>query len=248
MTSTNNIDVEVNHNFNPFDKNQNELNFKGLNLSKDNQQLEYSAFQGELNTQLDLDGDLTNKSSSSVFQLKNKYLVNKIKSGLVIINQNRAHQRILYENFLKYITVQGNDSQKLIYPVEVQLSIKEIAIIENFKTQLNNSGFLFDTINNETLSFSSLPSSIEKENLESIIRSLLDNINNEIPDDNFSQTDMISKSLSKSMAIKNGQHLSASEMDFIVNGLFACKEPNISPFNKRTYITLTKQDLDNKFN
>ena len=248
MSSTNNIEVEVNHNFNPFDKNQNELSFKDLNQSKDNQQLEYSAFQGDLNSQLDLDDDLNHESNSSVFQLKNKYLVNKIKSGLVIINQNRAHQRILYENFLKYITVQGNDSQKLIYPIDVQLSIKEIAIIENFKTQLNNSGFLFDTINNDTLSFSSLPSSIEKDNLESIIRSLLDNITNEIPDDNFSQTDMISKSLSKSMAIKNGQHLSVNEMDFIVNGLFACKEPNTSPFNKRTYITLTKEDLDNKFN
>ena len=248
MSSTNNIEVEVNHNFNPFDKNQNELNFKDLNQSKDNQQLEYSAFQGDLNSQLDLDSNLNHESISSVFQLKNKYLVNKIKSGLVIINQNRAHQRILYENFLKYITVQGNDSQKLIYPVDVQLSIKEIAIIENFKTQLNNSGFLFDTINNDTLSFSSLPSSIEKDDLESVIRSLLDNITNEIPDDNFSQTDMISKSLAKSMAIKNGQNLNANEMDFIVNGLFACKEPNISPFNKRTYITLTKEDLDNKFN
>ena len=248
MSSTNNIEVEVNHNFNPFDKNQNELNFKDLNQSKDYQQLEYSAFQGDLNSQLDLDSNLNHESTSSVFQLKNKYLVNKIKSGLVIINQNRAHQRILYENFLKYITVQGNDSQKLIYPVDVQLSIKEIAIIENFKTQLNNSGFLFDTVNNDTLSFSSLPSSIEKDDLESVIRSLLDNITNEIPDDNFSQTDMISKSLAKSMAIKNGQNLNANEMDFIVNGLFACKEPNISPFNKRTYITLTKEDLDNKFN
>ena len=248
MSSTNNIEVEVNHNFNPFDKNQNELNFKDLNQSKDNQQLEYSAFQGDLNSQLDLDSNLNHESTSSVFQLKNKYLVNKIKSGLVIINQNRAHQRILYENFLKYITVKGNDSQKLIYPVDVQLSIKEIAIIENFKTQLNNSGFLFDTVNNDTLSFSSLPSSIEKDDLESVIRSLLDNITNEIPDDNFSQTDMISKSLAKSMAIKNGQNLNANEMDFIVNGLFACKEPNISPFNKRTYITLTKEDLDNKFN
>ena len=248
MSSTNNIEVEVNHNFNPFDKNQNELSFKDLNQSKDNQQLEYSAFQGDLNSQLDLDSYLNHESTSSVFQLKNKYLVNKIKSGLVIINQNRAHQRILYENFLKYITVQGNDSQKLIYPVDVQLSIKEIAIIENFKTQLNNSGFLFDTVNNDTLSFSSLPSSIEKDDLESVIRSLLDNITNEIPDDNFSQTDMISKSLAKSMAIKNGQNLNANEMDFIVNGLFACKEPNISPFNKRTYITLTKEDLDNKFN
>ena len=248
MSSTNNIEVEVNHNFNPFDKNQNELNFKDLNQSKDNQQLEYSAFQGDLNSQLDLDSNLNHETTSSVFQLKNKYLVNKIKSGLVIINQNRAHQRILYENFLKYITVQGNDSQKLIYPVDVQLSIKEIAIIENFKTQLNNSGFLFDIVNNDTLSFSSLPSSIEKDDLESVIRSLLDNITNEIPDDNFSQTDMISKSLAKSMAIKNGQNLNANEMDFIVNGLFACKEPNISPFNKRTYITLTKEDLDNKFN
>jgi DNA mismatch repair protein MutL len=248
MSSTNNIEVEVNHNFNPFNKNQNELNFKDLNQSKDNQQLEYSAFQGDLNSQLDLDSNLNHESTSSVFQLKNKYLVNKIKSGLVIINQNRAHQRILYENFLKYITVQGNDSQKLIYPVDVQLSIKEIAIIENFKTQLNNSGFLFDTVNNDTLSFSSLPSSIEKDDLESVIRSLLDNITNEIPDDNFSQTDMISKSLAKSMAIKNGQNLNTNEMDFIVNGLFACKEPNISPFNKRTYITLTKEDLDNKFN
>ena len=248
MSSTNNIEVEVNHNFNPFDKNQNELSFKDLNQSKDNQQLEYSAFQGDLNSQLDLDSNLNHETTSSVFQLKNKYLVNKIKSGLVIINQNRAHQRILYENFLKYITVQGNDSQKLIYPVDVQLSIKEIAIIENFKTQLSNSGFLFDTVNNDTLSFSSLPSSIEKDDLESVIRSLLDNITNEIPDDNFSQTDMISKSLAKSMAIKNGQNLNANEMDFIVNGLFACKEPNISPFNKRTYITLTKEDLDNKFN
>ena len=248
MSTTNNIEVEVNHNFNPFDKNQNELNFKDSNQSKEYQQLEYSSFQGNINLQLDLEGDLNHESTSNVFQLKNKYLVNKIKSGLVIINQNRAHQRILYENFLKYITVQGNDSQKLMYPVEIQLSIKEIAIIENFKTQLNNSGFLFDTVNNDTLSFSSLPSSIEKNDLESIVRSLLDNITNEIPDNNFSQTDMISKSLAKSMAIKNGQNLNANEMDFIVNGLFACKEPNISPFNKRTYITLTKEDLDNKFN
>ena len=248
MSTTNNIEVEVNHNFNPFDKNQNELNFKDSNQSKEYQQLEYSSFHGNINLQLDLEGDLNHESTSNVFQLKNKYLVNKIKSGLVIINQNRAHQRILYENFLKYITVQGNDSQKLMYPVEIQLSIKEIAIIENFKTQLNNSGFLFDTVNNDTLSFSSLPSSIEKNDLESIVRSLLDNITNEIPDDNFSQTDMVSKSLAKSMAIKNGQNLNANEMDFIVNGLFACKEPNISPFNKRTYITLTKEDLDNKFN
>jgi DNA mismatch repair protein MutL len=249
MTPNGNIDVDVNPSYNPFENNKNEFNPRANDLnSPKNEELVYSSLSENLDSQFDITDSLKDDSKPTVFQLSNKYLVNKIKSGLVIINQNRAHQRILYENFLKYITVQGNESQKLLYPVDIHMSIKEIAIIDNFKTQLNNSGFLFKIINNETLSFSSLPASIEESNLELIIRQLLDNISNEIPDDNFSQTDMISKSLAKSMSIKNGQKLNSNEMEYIVNGLFACKEPNISPFNKRTYITLTSQDLDNKFN
>ncbi|MDC1492941.1 DNA mismatch repair endonuclease MutL [Flavobacteriaceae bacterium] len=249
MPASANIDIDVNHSFNPFESDRNDSKSKNTpsNFTKD-QDIVYSSLSDDLNSQFDMNKALNKDSMPTVFQLRNKYLVNKIKSGLVIINQNRAHQRILYENFLKYITVQGNESQKLLYPIDIQLSIKEIAIIENFKTQLNNSGFLFDSVNNDTLSFSSLPNSVEEGNLDLVIRSLLDNITNEIPDDNFSQTDMISKSLAKSMAIKNGQNLNANEMEYIVNGLFACKEPNTSPFNKRTYITLTKEDLDNKFN
>ena len=249
MAPNGNIDVDVNPSYNPFENNKNEFNLRANDLnSPKNEELVYSSLSENLDSQFDITDSLKDDSKPTVFQLSNKYLVNKIKSGLVIINQNRAHQRILYENFLKYITVQGNESQKLLYPVDIHMSIKEIAIIDNFKTQLNNSGFLFKIINNETLSFSSLPASIEESNLELIIRQLLDNISNEIPDDNFSQTDMISKSLAKSMSIKNGQKLNSNEMEYIVNGLFACKEPNISPFNKRTYITLTSQDLDNKFN
>ena len=249
MTPNGNIDVDVNPSYNPFENNKNEFNPRANDLnSPKNEELVYSSLSENLDSQFDITDSLKDDSKPTVFQLSNKYLVNKIKSGLVIINQNRAHQRILYENFLKYITVQGNESQKLLYPVDIHMSIKEIAIIDNFKTQLNNSGFLFKIINNETLSFSSLPASIEESNLELIIRQLLDNISNEIPDDNFSQTDMISKSLAKSMSIKNGQKLNSNEMEYIVNGLFACKEPNISPFNKRTYITLTSEDLDNKFN
>jgi DNA mismatch repair protein MutL len=249
MPPNGNIDIDVNPGYNPFENNKNEFKptTNDLNPLK-HEEIVYSSISENLNSQFDINDDLKEDSKPTVFQLSNKYLVNKIKSGLVIINQNRAHQRILYENFLKYITVQGNESQKLLYPIDIHMSIKEIAIIDNFKTQLNNSGFLFKIINNDTLSFSSLPVSIEESNLELIIRQLLDNISNEIPDDNFSQTDLISKSLAKSMSIKNGKKLNLNEMDYIVNGLFACKEPNISPFNKRTFITLTNEDLDNKFN
>jgi DNA mismatch repair protein MutL len=234
-----NIEVEINPNFNPF----NDKLDQKLHRDISNEQVYISDELSANFNEISFDN-----IQSNIFQLNNKYLVNKIKSGLVIINQNRAHERILYENFLKYITVKNNDSQKLLYPIDLQFSIKEIAMIDNFKNQLINSGFIFDIVGNQTLSFSSLPESIDKNNLNSIFRDLLDNLINEDPSDNFSHSDLISKSLAKSTSIKNGKSLDVKEMEYIVNGLFACKEPNISPSNKRTYITLTKDDLDNKFN
>ena len=234
-----NIEVDINPNFNPFNDSSNLEIHRDISNKHVNVADELTSNFNEISFE---------NITSNIFQLNNKYLINKIKSGLVIINQNRAHERILYENYLKYITVNNNDSQKLLYPIDLQFSIKEIAIIDNFKKQLINSGFIFDIVGNQTLSFSSLPESIDKNNLNSIFRDLLDNLINEDPSDNFSHSDLISKSLAKSTSIKNGKNLDVKEMEYIVNGLFACKEPNISPSNKRTYITLTKDDLDNKFN
>ena len=234
-----NIEVDINPNFNPFNDSSNLEIHRDISNKHVNVADELTSNFNEISFE---------NITSNIFQLNNKYLINKIKSGLVIINQNRAHERILYENYLKYITVNNNDSQKLLYPIDLQFSIKEIAIIDNFKKQLINSGFIFDIVGNQTLSFSSLPESIDKNNLNSIFRDLLDNLINEDPSDNFSHSDLISKSLAKSTSIKNGKSLDVKEMEYIVNGLFACKEPNISPSNKRTYITLTKDDLDNKFN
>jgi len=234
-----NIEVDINPNFNPFNDSSNLEIHRDISNKHVNGADELTSNFNEISFE---------NITSNIFQLNNKYLINKIKSGLVIINQNRAHERILYENYLKYITVNNNDSQKLLYPIDLQFSIKEIAIIDNFKKQLINSGFIFDIVGNQTLSFSSLPESIDKNNLNSIFRDLLDNLINEDPSDNFSHSDLISKSLAKSTSIKNGKNLDVKEMEYIVNGLFACKEPNISPSNKRTYITLTKDDLDNKFN
>ena len=100
---------------------------------------------------------------------------------------------------------------------------------------------------NESLSFKSIPTLLNHKNLELLIRELIDNINNEIADDNFSQSDLISKSMAKSLSIKNGKKLLNQEQEFLVNSLFACKEPNISPFNKRTFVTISSEDLDKKF-
>ena len=78
-------------------------------------------------------------------------------------------------------------------------------------------------------------------------KDLLDNIKDDIPDKNFSQSDLIAKLMSKSLAIKNGKKLLKDEQEYIMNSLFACKEPTVSPFNKNIYFTITFEELEKKF-
>ncbi len=80
-----------------------------------------------------------------------------------------------------------------------------------------------------------------------IIESLLHDLLEEIPNSSFCQNDTIAKSMAKSLAIKTGTYLTEKEQESIVNNLFACKEPTISPFQKPTFITLSVDDLDKKF-
>ena len=83
--------------------------------------------------------------------------------------------------------------------------------------------------------------------MSSILEQLINDVENEVPNSNFSQTDLLAKSLAKSLAIKTGQRLTNEEQEHLVNSLFACKEPNISPTNKSTFVTMRVEDIDKKF-
>ena len=92
------------------------------------------------------------------------------------------------------------------------------------------------------------PTTISEKEVVGILESLIDNFKNEVPESSFSQIDLITKSLAKSLAIKPGTPLNNKEQESILNKLFSCKEPNYSPFGRKTYITLSLDDLEEKFN
>ena len=77
---------------------------------------------------------------------------------------------------------------------------------------------------------------------------LIFNIQNEVPDNSFSESDLICKIMSKTMSIKNGKSLDLKEQQYIINSLFACKETMISPFNLKTYIKINYSEIENMFN
>ena len=238
------VGIDINENYNPFVNSKvksSENVYLDIDLEKNIQIEENSS----VNT-IEFNDDAIFESNS-VYQLNNKYLVNKIKSGIVIVNQNRAHQRILYEKFLKFITVDGSKPQKLVNPLKINLSIQEIDILVSYKKQLKSSGFVFKKASGNDLNFEAIPTFLDPNRVGEYIQDLLDNIKDEIPDKNFSQSDLTAKLMAKSLAIKTGKKLLPEEQEYIINSLFACKEPNVSPFNKKIYHTITFDEIEKKF-
>jgi len=185
---------------------------------------------------------------AKTFQIHKKYILSVIKSGAVIINQNLAHQRILYEDFLTKITIEETASQQLLFPIKLSFSLAEITLLKDIKSDLESAGFQFDIVSDDSVKINGMPTLVKEHQITAIFEELLDSVKHEIPESSFSQLDIISKSLASSLAIKNGTKLNIQEQEKILEQLFSCKEPNHSPYGKNTFITLPLDEIELKFN
>ncbi|UFH35618.1 DNA mismatch repair endonuclease MutL [Flavobacterium acetivorans] len=184
---------------------------------------------------------------NSAYQIHKKYIVSPIKSGMVIVDQQRAHQRVLYEQFLTNMTVHQASSQQLLFPLDLFFSSIEMELIEELKLSLINTGFVFEETDSDHVVISGIPVNVTESEVSMVLEQLLSDLQDGIPDSSFSQNDTIAKSMAKSLAVKTGTSLTVKEQENLVNGLFACKDPNVSPFQKPTFITMRVEDIDKKF-
>ena len=92
-----------------------------------------------------------------------------------------------------------------------------------------------------------MPSGVPESEVSIVLEQLITDVENDVPDQNFSPIDLMAKSIAKSLSIKTGQSLNREEQEHIVDSLFACKEPSVSPTNKTTFITLGVDDIEKKF-
>ena len=216
------------------------------NLKQDATEVSNDYFETDLVASKLFD-DKSTESQTLIYQFNRKYIINSIKSGLLVIHQNRAHQRILYEQFLTNITVHQASSQQLLFPLEIKFSRDEMMYLKEIQPNLEGIGFAFEKMGLDEVIISGLPAQISDTNVIEILHDLIYNLQENLPEDSFSLSDSIAKFIAKSVAIKSGKYLNTTELENIVNGLFACKEPNVSPFQKPIFITLTTEDLDKRF-
>ena len=242
--------ITVDPNFNPFktDHLEKENHFQNngnnyqwdsskINVEKSDQESQKVFFNQEQETE-----------TGKTFQIQKKYLLSSIKSGMVLINQGLAHQRILYEEFLENITVNEAMSQQLLFPVHVSFSKSDIEMIVAMKSDLENTGFKFESISDEAVVVKGIPTSITESQISLILEQLLDDMKIEVPESSFSHFDVMAKSFAKSLAIKTGTTLNNKEQETLVHDLFSCKEPSTSPSGKAVFKTLTIKEIDAIFN
>ncbi|HUH46082.1 MAG TPA: DNA mismatch repair endonuclease MutL [Arenibacter sp.] len=186
-------------------------------------------------------------TGSTTFQLRRKYIVATIKSGMVVIDQSRAHQRVLYEKFLRNITLKKAVSQQLLFPLSLTFSKSDCAIIREIEDNLTAIGFVFEAVGEEEINITGVPLSVPESEVEIILDQLISDYQQDFVVDGFSQTDVLAKTLAKSLSVKTGELLDSDSQLALVNDLFACKESGMSPFNKSIFVTITEEEIDKKF-
>ena len=259
--------IEVDHNYNPFEsdsstqttskKNQTvyrkpqteswESLYVGLESKVSKDEFSPQTFEFESKGNDTFIGTTHATQTNRTVQLDNKFVLSLMATGVLVIHQNRAHQRILYEQFLKSLTLKDTLSQQLLFPSVLTLSKTDVNQLKTVKEDLEIAGFQFSKFENETVEITALPVGVDAESVKEIFNQLIFDITENIPKHNFSVADMIAKSLAKSLSIKTGQQLNEEEQEHLVNSLFACKAPNISPTNKKCFIKLNADDLSKKF-
>lgn len=242
--------IIVDPNFNPFkEASQKEIHFP-FKREKNTQSWESlytptETFDSQKQEEL---FENTQEKNQKTFQIQRKYIISLIKSGVVLIHQSLAHQRILYESFLESITVKEANSQQLLFPVKISFSSQEIEMIYTMKLELENAGFSFDEFTKDSVTIKGIPTSVTESKISIILEDLLNDINLEVPDTSYSHFDVMAKSFAKTLCIKTGTFLSEKEQETLVNDLFSCKEPSISPTGKATFKTLSLHEIDTLFN
>ncbi len=186
-------------------------------------------------------------SVSGVYQLQQKYLISSIKSGLVVIHQNRAHQRVLYETFLKQLADQKGVSQQLLFPLELTFSTMQLVYLQHEKAKLEQLGFSFIKLKGEKVTIDAVPSVLAENEVSSILEQLVVDLENEVPNAKISPNEKVSKLLAKQAAIKTGVKIETNIQKHLVDQLFACETPTLCPAGKTTFITIDANELDKKF-
>ncbi|RMG65062.1 MAG: DNA mismatch repair endonuclease MutL [Calditrichaeota bacterium] len=184
---------------------------------------------------------------ANLWQVHNRYILSQVKSGLVIIDQHVAHERILYEKMLRYLQEERNvPSQQLLFPQTLELSLEDYLIYDEIKDWLKRIGFSITELSGRTLLIEAIPMDVKVGYEGKILLDILDYYR-ENQGSTQSHHEKIAAAFACKNAIKSGEKLNLETMNALVDQLFACREPFFCPHGRPVLVNLPLEELDKKF-
>ncbi len=250
--------IQVDPNFNPFKEeyesrssSRSSSNFGNYPKKTASWESLYTGIESAIDTSASetivsslFEAEPTKNQGKKIIALAKKYLVTTLGGELIIINCNRAHQRILFEDFMKNLQSSHTAVQQLMFPYELPFAPHELEVITQLRDLFESSGFMF-AIESDKVVVSGIPLHLTDSEIPNIFNELLQQHIEALPTTENTQKEAFAKALCKSLAVKTGQVLSEEEQETLINNLFSCQEVLISPFGKRIYYSLSTNEIDN---
>ena len=180
---------------------------------------------------------------SFFIQLQQNYIVTSVKSGLLIIDQHLAHERILYEKYLKEMETDVVASQQELFPQHISLNINDASILKELKPELEKMGFRLEAMNNTTFVINGIPVDCKGSDAVSVIERILEDYKTNLTGNQSDKKLNLARSMASQMAVKSGQTLTDVEMQDIIDRLFGCAVAEVSPNGKKIYTIISAEDI-----
>ncbi len=193
------------------------------------------------------EGKVASTTQKEPYQIHEKYILSSIKSGFMLIEQQAAHQRILYESYLDKLETQQQSTQKELFPRTLECHAADAALMTEILPQIKRLGFDIEPFGKNTFIVHGIPAEMNSnQDPIAILESLLENYKHQA-EPNIPMKENLARSLAQSAAIKPGQTLNSTEMKLLIDKLFACRDPYSSPSGGRCFITFPMEELDKLF-
>lgn len=200
----------------------------------------------------DREKDLYSQSSEQfsgkrILQLKQKYILTPVKSGLMVIDQKRAHERILFEKFMEVLKSESVASQQQLFPQTIELNPGDSEVLRSILDDLLALGFDIKEFGKDTFIINGTPGVLDVSSPEIIVERLLEEYKSSPVDARSKAKEQIAVSLAKASALDYGTDLKQEEIDHLIDNLFACATPNFSPDGKKVLTILKTEDIEKSF-
>lgn len=207
-----------------------------------------NSHESKTDTQLQThDSKLTILQGAELSQLLNTYIISPSKNGFLLIHQQAAHERVLYEQLKTASKDKPVATQRSMFPSTLELTPADAAVMEEIISDLQYLGYVIEPFGKNSYVIQGTPADVEAGNERHIIDILLEQYKHFSPEVKFSKREKLIRSLARQQAIKTGTRLTERELRQLVNDLFACEQPNVTPDGNPTYLEFKQEQLEKMF-